>query len=381
MPFPKSVVLHFPAEIHKTQGVTDVAPQLLRALDAQKIEAVQFLRNGRVRVAAKTAEYRDELLEGSTFLYGDVSVPVTAADQYIRPVFVRDLPVELSDDDVKCAFESFGVVHSVHQCFFRDFPSIANGTRRLVVSFRGSLPSSVSVLDFPARVFHPGQPVQCTICHESGHLSRACPFSGLCLRCKRPGHMARNCTQAWSPVSSNVPVPVSSSSTPASMSVDPSVSSTASTSSTVLSPAPPATAPASVSPVTAVSTPIPSVLPVSTSISVSSALSTPVSSVTLEDGEIAEGESGASSSLLSSVQSTPASSCCSAASGNEDVSMSSAGASSSRPAASTRPPRVSSADYKRLIRLAVPKVKLGSDASAVKKLSRPGKVPQTKCVC
>ena len=47
--------------------------------------------------------------------------------------------------------------------------------------------------------------------------------------------------------------------------------------------------------------------------------------------------------------------------------MPSAGAPSSWPAVSCRPPRVSSADYKRLIRLVVPKVKLGSDASAVKK--------------
>ena len=38
-----------------------------------------------------------------------------------------------------------------------------------------------------------------------------------------------------------------------------------------------------------------------------------------------------------------------------------------RPPVSSRPPRVSSAAYKRLIRLVVPKVKLGSDSSAVKK--------------
>ena len=43
------------------------------------------------------------------------------------------------------------------------------------------------------------------------------------------------------------------------------------------------------------------------------------------------------------------------------------GAPSSRPAVSSRPPRTSSADYKRLIHLVVPKVKLDLDASAVKK--------------
>ena len=212
------MVSHFPAEIHRAQGVSEVSPQLLQALDVEKMAAVQFLKNGQVRVTCKTAEYRDDLFEGSTFLFGDVSIPVTAADQPNRSVFVRDLPFEVPDCDVKSAFESFGVVLSVHQCFFRDFPSVANGTRRLVMSFRGSIPSSVSVADFPVRVFHAGQPVFCSICHKSGHLPRDCPFSGLCLRCKQPGHMARHCTQSWGPSNSSTSSspPVSTSSAPVS---------------------------------------------------------------------------------------------------------------------------------------------------------------------
>ena len=43
------------------------------------------------------------------------------------------------------------------------------------------------------------------------------------------------------------------------------------------------------------------------------------------------------------------------------------GASSSRPTVLPRPPRTSSADYKKLIRLVVSNTKLGSDASVVKK--------------
>ena len=235
-------MLHFPAEIHKTRSISEVTPQLLRALDADKVSAVQFLRGGKVRITCNTSEYRDDLLEGSSFLFGDVSIPVTAADQSIRSVFVRDLPFEVADCVVKSAFESFGVVHSVHPCFLREFPSVANGTRRLVMSFRGCIPSTVSVAEFPVRVFHPGQPVICSICREPGHLPRACPFSGLCLRCKQPGHTARNCTQAWGHSSSSVPA--SSSSASVSMSVDPSVLPCASTpSSTPVPSVPPATVP------------------------------------------------------------------------------------------------------------------------------------------
>ena len=88
----------------------------------------------RLKNKKKTSEYRDDLLEGSSFLFGDVPIPVTAADQSIRTVYVRYLPFEVTDCVVKSAFESFGVVHSVHPCFFRDFPSVVNGTRRLVMS-------------------------------------------------------------------------------------------------------------------------------------------------------------------------------------------------------------------------------------------------------
>ena len=123
---------------------------------------------------------------------------------------------QVPDVDVKSVFESFGVVHSVHPCFFRQFPSVAIGTRRLVMSFRGSIPSSVSVFDFPVGVFHAGQPVTCSICHESAHLPRDCPFSGLCLRCKQPGHMAQDCPQPWGPSSSSSSPPVPTSSAPVS---------------------------------------------------------------------------------------------------------------------------------------------------------------------
>ena len=226
------------------------------------------------------------------------------------------------------------------------------------MSFRNPIPSSVSVGEYPVRVWYAGQPVVCTICHESGHLTRACPFSGLCLRCKQPGHVARKCTQPWGPPST-VPAPVPVLSAPVSMSVPSSAPSSVLTS--VLSS-------------TVLPTPVSSVL---TSAPV-------VSDVFLEDGEIAE-SAEALSSVPATVQSTPVpvpspspSTCvpvsvpsCSAASDIDDVPLRTSNlpalVPATRPPVSSRPPRVSSVDYKRLIRLVFPKVKLDSDSSAVKK--------------
>ena len=134
------------------------------------------------------------------------------------------------------------------------------------MSFRGSIPSSVSVADFPVRVFHAGQPVICSICHESGHRPRDCPFSGLCLRCKQPGHMARECTQPWGPSSSSSSPPLSTSSAPVSSpqfvssvpSSTPSLSSSVPASTIQSTPVQSVLSSATV-PSTSVSAPVPSV--------------------------------------------------------------------------------------------------------------------------
>ena len=304
-------MLHFPADISRSTSAAELVPQLLRRLVQDSVSAVQFLRNGKVRLTLKTIEYRNELLRESSFLYGEVSVPVTASVVPIRSVYVRDLPFEVSDVDVHSVFESYGVVHSVRPVYFRDFPSVATGTRVLLMSFAESvqsIPSSLSVSSFPVRVWHAGQPVFCSICRETGHLPQACPFSGRCLRCKQPGHKARDCKLAGGPsrpslpVSSapqvpvpvsTVPVPVLSSAAPV-MSVSAPIMSSSSKDSTVLVPSSAAPVPSSC----LVSAPIAS--PSGSSVSVSTLIMSP--SVSPASSDVEEGEIVMSSSPLQPVQ-------------------------------------------------------------------------------
>ena len=352
--FQLSVILHFPPEVYLRRGVGELAPLLVRALHESEISALQFLRGGLARVTVRSSAYREELLS-SDFMFEDTPIPVTPADRPTISVYLRDLPVEISDDSVRSALESFGDVFSVRSTVYKDFPSIRNGTRVLLMSVKQPIPSSLNVLGFTCRTWYPGQPAFCSICRQSGHLPRACPLSGLCRRCEQPGHVARECPRArGSSQSSSVPVcevppdPVPSSDVPVPAS-DVPVPAPVSTMSPV-----PASIPVSTSASTPVTIPSTSVLSVLTSPVSSPTVQLPASSVTnfqvpvfpvsadvpLEEGEI----------VMPS-------------------DLSEADASSSKPVRPSTVPRVTPAnDYKKLVRLVLPKVKPGSVSSTVKKL-------------
>ena len=131
--FQLSVILHFPPEVYLRRGVGELAPLLVRALHENEISALQFLRGGLARVTVRSSAYREELLS-SDFLFEDTPIPVTPADRPTISVYLRDLPVEISDGSVRSALESFGDVFSVRSTVYKDFPSIRNGTRVLLMS-------------------------------------------------------------------------------------------------------------------------------------------------------------------------------------------------------------------------------------------------------
>ena len=75
--FPLSVILHFPPEVYLSRGVGDLCPLLVRALQANKISALQFLRGGRVRVTVREPAFRE--LQSNDFVYEGRKIPVTPA--------------------------------------------------------------------------------------------------------------------------------------------------------------------------------------------------------------------------------------------------------------------------------------------------------------
>ena len=351
MAYHKSAMLYFPEEIYKFVGVAQIAPQLLNALGPDKVSAVQFLRNGLVRVTAKTVAYQDELLRESLFRYGDIEVPVSAADAVPRLVYVHDLPFEVPDADVVSVLKAFGVVLSIRP---KNFPSVANITRVLRMVLNDSVPSPLHIAPYPVRVWHAGQPVVCSVCHEPAHLPRECQYSGLCLKCQQPGHKAWNCPSSTS-TSAPPSVPVPPVSTPTS----PPSTPVSFMSAPVPSPVPSSTPAPSPVVSTSASTPVTSV----PSTSVLSVLVSPVSSPTVQS-PVSSGSNFQVPVLPASVDVTLE---------DGEIAMSSepseAGASPFKPVRPSTVLGVTPAnDYKKLVRLVLPKVKPGSVSSTAKKL-------------
>ena len=62
-----------------------------------------------------------------------LSVQLMPADDRLRCVYLRDLPVEVDDDVVSSFLSRYGEVLSVDHCYFDDFPSLCNGNRLIKI--------------------------------------------------------------------------------------------------------------------------------------------------------------------------------------------------------------------------------------------------------
>ncbi|CAH3193133.1 unnamed protein product, partial [Porites evermanni] len=197
---PRTLAVHFPSEIYRSTGSSQVLPELVKSLDLPNVCAVQFMPNGVVRVTYKEPAQCDAALASGISFRG-APLRVAPVDSRTRLVYVRDLPVEVPDDGHKVFLRAFGVVHSCVRQTYPRLPQVATGTRVVKVTLAKDLPSSARISGFDVRFWYQGQPQACPVCRSYGHRVKDCPFNGLCRRCSQPGHMARECSFRRSSVS------------------------------------------------------------------------------------------------------------------------------------------------------------------------------------
>ena len=204
----RTLAVHFPSEIYRSTGSSQVLPELVKSLDLPNVCAVQFMPNGVVRVTYKEPAQCDAALASGISFRGAL-LRVAPVDSRTRLVYVGDLPVEVPDDGLKVYLCAFGAVHSCVMQTYPSLPQVATGMRVVKVSLAKDLPSSARVSGFDVRFWYQGQPQACPVCRSYGHRVKDCPFNGLCHRCSQPGHMARECSfrrsSVSTPAASSVP--------------------------------------------------------------------------------------------------------------------------------------------------------------------------------
>ena len=207
---PRTLAVHFPSEIYRSTGSSQVLPELVKSLDLPNVRGIQFMPNGVVRVTYKEPAQCDAAL-ASGIRFRGAALRISPVDSRTRLVYVRDLPVEAPDDGLKVYLRAFGVVHSCSMQTYPGMPDVFTGTRVVKVTLTKDLPSSARVSGFDVRLWYQGQPQVCPVCRSYGHRVKDCPFNGLCRRCSQPGHMARECSfrrTSVDPAVSSVPDPV-----------------------------------------------------------------------------------------------------------------------------------------------------------------------------
>ena len=110
----------------------DVLPELAASLHHSKLPTVQFHRNGAVRITLKKKK----------------KIKFQSVGLRSRLVFLRDLPCEVPDAEVRAFLPSFGEDHSIVAYHHKAFPDILNGTHMVKMTFVKDTPSSVRLAGF-----------------------------------------------------------------------------------------------------------------------------------------------------------------------------------------------------------------------------------------
>ena len=196
--YPKSLLLHFPPQVYQRTSPSDLLPKVLEIVKAEVLKCAQFLQGGKVRLSFKEKSGCDHLLYEGLCVDG-VDIPVTEHVKKLTIVYLRDLPFEVSCDDLYDFFADYGDVATIERCTSSTCSSSFDGNRVVKIVLDKEIPYFLSGLGHDCRAWYRDQTPACFICREAGHRSQSCPFSGLCLRCRQLGHRAKECGRAWGP--------------------------------------------------------------------------------------------------------------------------------------------------------------------------------------
>ena len=126
--YPKSLLLHFPPQVYQRTSPSELLPKVLEIVKPEVLKCAQFLQGGKVRLSFKEKSDRDHFLYGGLCVDG-VDIPVTEHGKKLTIVYLRDLPFEVSSDDLYAFVADYGDVVTTERSTSSTCSSLFDGNR------------------------------------------------------------------------------------------------------------------------------------------------------------------------------------------------------------------------------------------------------------
>ena len=173
-----SSCFRLPKRLVGKDAVKDVRVDLIKAIGAERVSAVQALPDHQYRIQFTSPSYKMGYdLNGLNFR--GVNITPTPAYEQLTNVFV-DMPndyispLHMPNDYISSSLSAYGRVVSVRDLCVKGYKDIRTGTRMVITSLIRPIPVVVKIANFPCSVRYKGQPPYCLSCNTFGHFARRC---------------------------------------------------------------------------------------------------------------------------------------------------------------------------------------------------------------
>ena len=154
-------------------AIKDVRVDLIKAIGAERVSAVQALPDHQYRIQFTSTSYKMGYdLNGLNFR--GVNITPTPAYEQLTNVFVDRAPLHMPNEYISSSLSAYGRVVSIRDLCVKGYKDIRTGTRMVITSLIRPIPVVVKIANFPCSVRYKGQPPYCLSCNTFGHFACRC---------------------------------------------------------------------------------------------------------------------------------------------------------------------------------------------------------------